>query len=132
MRRDELLDLGVARGRLEILAHGQEIDAGRAHVVHHLVDFEPLLAEPDHHARLGEDVRRLALDALEQPQRGIVTRARADRRIEPRHRFEIVVVDVGPGLDDRLDRALALVAEVGRQDFDRRARRVRGAAPRSP
>ena len=67
-RRHELLDLGVPRRRLQVLAHGQEIDAGGAHVVHHLVDFEPLLAEPDHQPRFGEDVRRLALDALEQAQ----------------------------------------------------------------
>ena len=52
-------------------------------------------------------VRILALDALEQPQRGIIARAGPDRRIEPRHRLEIVIVDVGPGRDDRLDRRLA-------------------------
>ena len=74
LRGDELLDPGVARGRLEILAHGQEIDARRAHVVHHLVNLEPLLAQADHQARLGEDVRRPALDALEQSQRGIIAR----------------------------------------------------------
>ena len=61
----------------------------------------------------------LALDALEQPQRRIVTRARADRRIKPRHGLEIVVVDVGAGIDDRLDRAFALVAEIGGEDLDR-------------
>ena len=121
-------DLGVARGRLEILAHGQEIDVGGAHVVHHLMDFEPLLAQPDHDARLGEDRRIVPLHLLEQPQRGIIARAGADRRIEPRHGFEIVVVDVGPRRDDRLDRGLRLVAEVGRQDLDRGV--GRGAAER--
>ena len=69
--------LACLRRRLEILAHGQEIDSGRAHVVHHLVDLEPLLAEPDHDPRLGEDRRIELLDLLEQAQRGIVARARA-------------------------------------------------------
>ena len=107
LRGDEIDHLGVLRGRLEILAHRQEIDVGAAHVVHHLMNLEPLLAQPEHDARLGEDQRIVALDLFEQAQRGIVARARADRRIEPRHGFEVVVVDVGPGGDDRLDRRLA-------------------------
>ena len=94
LRRDELLDLRMARRRLQILAHGQEIDVGRAHVVHHLVHFEPLLAEPDHHAGLGEDRGIVPLHALQQAERRIIARARADRRIEPRHRLQIVIVDV--------------------------------------
>src|SRR5690349_24585174 len=44
---DELLDLRMTRRRLQILAHRQEIDAGGTHVVHHLVNLEPLLAEAD-------------------------------------------------------------------------------------
>ena len=120
----ELFHLRVPRGRLEILAHGQEIDAGGAHVVHYLVHLEALLAEADHHTRLREDVRRAALHALQKAERGIVARARADRRIEPRHGLEIVIIDVGARLDDRIDGRFALVAKVGRQDLDRRLRRV--------
>src|SRR3546814_6516792 len=79
-----------------------------------------LLAEPEHDAGLGEDRRIAALDAFEQPQRGVVARAGANRRIEPRHGFEVVVIDVGPRIDDRRDRAFGLVAEIRRQDLDRR------------
>src|SRR6185437_15681161 len=71
-RRDELLDLRMTGGGLEVLAHGQEIDARGAHVIHDLMDFEPLLAETDHQPRLGENVRCLALHALQQPQRRII------------------------------------------------------------
>ena len=46
-----------------------------------------------------------------------VAGAGADRGIEPRHRLEIVVEDVGPGFDDGLDRA-RLAHEVGGQDLD--------------
>ena len=108
----------MARRRLEILAHGQKIDSGRAHVVHHLVDLEPLFAEANHDARLGEDRRIELFDLLQQSQRRVVARARADGRIESRHRLKVVVVDVGPRGDDRLDRRLMLVAEVGRQDLN--------------
>ena len=74
--RDEILDTRMARSRLEILPHGDEIDIGAAHVVHHLMDLEPLLAEPEHDPALGEDQRIMPLHFLEQPQRGIVARAR--------------------------------------------------------
>ena len=47
--------------------------------------------------------RIVLLDLLEQAQRVEVARAGPDRRIEPRHRLEVVVVDVGPRRDDRLD-----------------------------
>jgi len=113
----------MLRCRLKILAHRHEIDVGAAHVVHHLMDLHPFLAEPKHDARLGEDRRVAALDAFEQAQRGIIARAGTDRRIEPRHGFEIVIIDVGSRIDDGGDRAFGLVAEIGGEDFDRRLRR---------
>ncbi len=61
------------------------------------------------------------LDLLQQAQRVEVAGTRADGAVEPRHRLEVVVVDVGPGGDDRLDRT-RLAQEVGGQDLDRRAR----------
>ena len=85
------------------------------------------LAQPDHQAGLGEHRGIDLLHPLQQPQRGEVARARADRRIEPRHGLEIVVEDVGPRRDHGLDRAL-LAQEVGRQHLDRRAgRRLRAS-----
>ena len=63
--RDEFGDLRMPRRRLKILAHGEEIDVGRAHVVHHLMYLEPFFAQPQHDARLGEDRRVELLDALQ-------------------------------------------------------------------
>ncbi len=117
----------LGRG-LKILAHGQEIDVCGAHVVHHLMHFQPLLAQTQHDAGLGEDGGIKPLDRLQQPQRGIVARARTDCRVKARNGLQIVIIDVGPRRDDHLDRPLMLVAEVRRQDFDRRA--GRGAAQR--
>ena len=66
----------MARRRLQVLADREKIDAGRAHVVHHLMDLALFLAEPDHQARLGEHRGVLLLDAVEQAQRVAVARAR--------------------------------------------------------
>jgi hypothetical protein len=60
--------------------------------------------------------------SLTRLQRDEVARARPDRRVEPRHRLQIVVEHVRPRLDHDLQRAL-LVLEVGGQDLDRRLRR---------
>src|SRR3546814_6230358 len=76
--RHELGHLGVPRRRLEILAHGEEIDVGRTHVVHYLMDLQTLLAEAHHDSGLGEDAGIMPLHALQQAQRSIITRARSE------------------------------------------------------
>jgi len=106
-------------GGLQILADGEEVDAGRTQVVHHLQDLVPLLAQAHHDAGLGEHRRIDLLHLLQQAQRMEVARARPHREIERRHRFEIVVEHVGFRRDDDLDRAV-LAQEIGREDFDRR------------
>ena len=108
---------------LQILAHRQEIDIGRPHIVHHLMHFQPLFAQPQHDARLGKDRRIEPLDRLQQPQRRIITRAGPDGRIETRNRLQIMVINVRPRRDDHLDRPLMLVAEVRGQYLDRRVGR---------
>ena len=55
----------MLRRRLQILADGEEIDPGRAHVVHHLQHFVALFAEAHHHPRLGEQRRVELLGALQ-------------------------------------------------------------------
>ncbi len=107
--------------RLQVLADGQEIDIGRAQIVHQLQDFVPLLAEADHDAGLGEHRGIEFLDPLQQADRMEIARARPHGEIVRRHRFEIVVEDVGPRRDDRFERAV-LAQEVRRQHLDRRSR----------
>ncbi len=94
-------DRGVLHRRLQVLADGEEIDIGHAQIVHHLQDFGAGFAEPDHQAGFGEDRRIEPLHRVEQTQRLVVARARADRRIQPRHGFEIVVEHVRPGFGHR-------------------------------
>ena len=57
VRRDKAVNGRMFAGRLEILAHGEEIDVRRAKIVHHGKDLAARLAEADHHARLGEEIR---------------------------------------------------------------------------
>ncbi len=69
-------------------------------------------------------VGRELLHPLQQPQRMEVARTGADPEIERGHRLEVVVVDVGRGLDDRLQRAV-LAQEVRGQHLDGGLRRQR-------
>src|SRR3546814_14011349 len=51
-------DLSCAGRGLEILPHGQEIDVGGAHVVHHLMNLQPFLAQAQHRSeerRVGKE-----------------------------------------------------------------------------
>ena len=83
----------------------------------HLV---PLLAEADHDAGFGEDLRVELLHALQQPHRMEVARAGTHRDVKRGHGFEVVVEDVGLGGHDLFKRAL-LAQEIRRQDFNGRA-----------
>ena len=57
------------------------------------------------------------LHRRQQRQRAIQARAPAHVAVQPRHRFDVVVEDVGLRRHDRFDRR-APAAKIGRQDFD--------------
>jgi hypothetical protein len=59
----------------------------------------------------------VAASPLQKFERAHVLPARTRRSIEPRHRFDVVVQDVGPGLKHDAQRRL-LALEVWNQDFD--------------
>ena len=80
-RGDEALYRVVLLGRRQVLADGQEVDIGLAQVVHQLQDFVPLLAEPDHDARLGEHGRIEFLYPLQQADRMEVAGAGTDLEV---------------------------------------------------
>jgi hypothetical protein len=56
LRRHKADHRVVLAGRLEVLPDRQEIDLGRAQVVHELQDLVPLLAQTYHDAGLGNRV----------------------------------------------------------------------------
>ena len=118
VRRHEAHHFVMLARRLQILADGEEIDIGRAQIVHHLQHFVPLLAEADHDAGLGEHRRIEFLHLLQQADRMEIARARPHGQIARRHGFEIVVEHVGLGRDHLFERAV-LAQKIGRQHFDR-------------
>ena len=80
--------------------------------------LKPPFTKAEHHAGLGEDQRIVAFDLFKQAQRCVVARAGADRGIQAGDGFQIVIIDIGPGDDDGLDRCLHLAAKIGGEDFD--------------
>src|ERR1700733_6589557 len=66
---DELLDVEMAFGRLQILSHGEDVYTDRARVVHRLFDLGLGLAQPEHQRRLGVGHLAGLLRMLEDAQR---------------------------------------------------------------
>ena len=92
----------VFRRRLQILADGQEIDVGGAHVLHHLHHRLFVLAQTDHDPGFGEHRRVKFLDPLQKPQRMEITRAGADFGVKSGNGFKVVVEHVGARFNDDL------------------------------
>ena len=101
----------------------------RAQVAQHLDDLVPRLAEADHQAGLGRDVRRPRARAVEQLERARVAAARPRRAIEPRHRLGVVVEHVGPRVEDGPQRRFVAL-EVRDQHFDAARRAARALIAR--
>src|SRR5829696_1958410 len=113
VRRHETDHRMVLASRLQILAHGKEIDLGRAQVVHELEHLVPLLAEANHNAGLGEHGGIELLHPLEEPHGVEVAGARPHGQVFRRHRLEIVVEDVGLRFSHNLQGSV-LPQEIGR------------------
>ena len=122
-RRPEAVDRVVFRRGLQILPNGQEIDARRAQVIHHLPHIVQRFAQPDHQAGFGENLGTGAFGVIQKTQRGVVARAGTDRRIKMRHRFEVVVEDIRRGIEYLL-RGSPFAQEIRRQHLDGRLRRL--------
>ena len=100
VRGDEAGDRVMLRRRLQILADGQEIDlAPRADRPSPAAPRPCSSPSPTMMPDLVNIAGSMRFDLVEQPQRGEIARARPHLGIKPRHGFEIVVEDVGPGRD---------------------------------
>ena len=111
----------VRRG--EVLADGQHLDVVGTQVAHDLEDFVVGLAEADHQAGLGLDLRVARLEVLHQLQRVRVIGARACLPVKPGDSLEVVVEDVRQPLAEDVEGDVEAAAEVGDQRFDGRRRR---------
>ena len=119
----ELVGMVVARhhrvvlGRAQVLAERQDRDAHLAQILEHLHDLVLFFAEAHHHAGLGGNVRRVRAGAIEQFEQARVLAARADRAIQARHGFRVVVQHVGPRVEHGL-KGCRLALEIRNQHFD--------------
>ena len=105
------------RRRPEILAHGQNLAADFAQIVHRLKKLRFRFAKAKHDAALRHHLWRKLFRALQNLQRSPVFRAGTHHRREPLDRFHVVIVNVGRGVEHDLD-APILSVKIGHQHFD--------------
>lgn len=117
----DVIDHGeVFYRRSEVLPKGKHCDSGSAEVVEGGDDFFLRFAETEHNPGLGGDFTLSAgelFGTLEDVERAVVLRARADEWGEPLYGLEVVIEDVGAGVDDGLKRIVTGV-EIGNEDLD--------------
>ena len=113
----------VLRRRPEVLAERQDRHPDRAQVAQGRDQLVPLLAETQDDPGLGRDLRRDCARVAEEPERTRVTAAVPRGLVEALHRLGVVVQDVRPRVEHRLERRRASL-EVGDQDLHAAARRV--------
>ena len=85
----------------QVLPDGQEVAIGAPQVAHGFQNLIAGLAQPDHHARLDRHRRVDLLDPAQQLQRKVVITLGADLWEDASHSLDIVVEDLGPGVDNR-------------------------------
>ena len=117
----------MPRARLQVLADRDDVDAVLAQVAHRLDDLVVGLAHARDDPRLRQ--QRPAIGVLggpdltcaaKQRERALVVALDPYLRLDPPARLDVVVEDVGPGLEHGAKRALLVAEEVGRQHLDRR------------
>src|SRR5678815_4495194 len=75
------------------------------------------LAQADHDAGLGRNVRTILPRAIEQLERAPISAAGTGHAVEARNGFDVVIQDVWPGVEDGVQRCLDAL-EVGDEHFD--------------
>src|SRR5450830_1303483 len=110
--------------RLEVLAHGDDLDAIRAQVPQSLRQLLARFAEPDHHAALHFHGNLPVVSprggATQQLPRSRVERIRPHALVEALDGFRIVVQDLRPLVEDGRKRGRA-AEEIRDEDLDRDA-----------
>src|SRR5262249_44950884 len=110
-----------ARG-LEILPESQDIATRGTQVAHRLANFVFGFAQAEHHSRFGVDGFTTAFfDQLQHGQGPVVGGAGTNVGSQSAHRPQVVVDDLGVGLQHRFNRGFAGI-EVGNEDLDNNAR----------
>lgn len=85
---------------LEILAHGQDIATGNLQVTPSFFNLTDRLAKTKHNPRLRWNMRMGFFDPVQQVEGADILGLRPDLRVKSCHRFDIVIKDVGAGVED--------------------------------
>ena len=122
--RHELDHLEVAFGRLQVLTHREDIDAGCARIVHRLFDFGFGFAESEHQRGLGVTDFAALLRVCEHRERPARTSRAGSRTLGCRRSTVSRLCSQHFGLRVEHDVEILQVAgEIAGQTFDLRARR---------
>jgi hypothetical protein len=113
----------VMARRCQVLADRQHIDVVGTQVSQHFEDLVVALTEADHQSRFGRHLRIACLEAFDESQRMRVIGTGPSLAIQARHRFQVVVEDVGQRLPQDLDGDLHAAPEIGNQRLDGRVGR---------
>ena len=114
-------------GGAQVLAHREDVDIGAADVSNGLQQLLPGLAQAQHDAALSEHLFIHEASAIEELQGAVVFGTGADDAIEPGHRLQVMVEDVGTGLHDGAQGRPG-AAKVGDEDLHRAVGDVFAAA----
>src|SRR5881628_2441219 len=105
----------VLRRRPKVLAERQDRHPDRAQIAQGRDQLIPLFAETQDDPRFGRNLRRDRARVTEEPERARVTAAVPRDLVETLHRLGVVIQDVRPRGEDRLERRGAAL-KVGDQD----------------
>lgn len=113
--RNETIDGKVRLGRLEVLAEGENVAPHSPHISHHFDNLVRSFADPEHQSGFGNESP--SLRPPQQLQRPLVLRLRANDLVHARHTFEVMIQDVGEGIEDDIKGKLFSL-KIGNQYFD--------------
>src|SRR6185503_20884083 len=107
----------------QVLAHGEDVRPLRRDVAHRRDHFVMRLAEANHDPALAYQVGRALLGPAKHLERTLVARLWTNARVEARNGLDVVIQDLWPCGEDRVER-LGTAHEVRDQHLDCRAWRL--------
>ena len=113
--RDPAIHGQMLRGGTEVLADGEDVELLRGHVAEGGGDLGFLFANAEHDARFDDETG--GLGAAQELERALVLRLRADGLLQAGYGLDVVVENVGLGVEDGLE-VLPAAFEIGDEDFD--------------
>src|SRR4029077_19751474 len=106
--------------RAKVLPEGEDIDVDFAQIAHHGDDLLDSLTHAENHTGLGRNIGCDALGVAEDLHHSRVATSGPRFLVESRHRFGVVIVDLGSCLEHGAD-AVLVALKIWYENFDRTA-----------